>query len=71
MLAEQYNAPIATLNRYEKNYPKNQGRKAVFTREEIEDLVECVVGMTARDITTLVESYCNHKDHERGLKTQM
>ena len=52
-----------------------QGRKLVFSPDEMQDLKKCIVallslsfGMRIKDVAQLVESYVQHNNHEKGKK---
>ena len=77
-LSEKYNIPRSSLERHVRAAEKGvsltgQGRKLVFSPDEMQDLKKCIValvslsfGMRIKDVAQLVESYVQHNDHETG-----
>ena len=79
-LSEKYNIPRSSLERHVRAAEKGvsltgQGRKLVFSPDEMQDLKKCIValvslsfGMRIKDVAQLVESYVQHNNHEKGKK---
>jgi len=75
-LEKKFNVPKTTIMRHLKPIPLQQrGRKTVFSKEEEEELRDCIVdlaslgfGLRLVDIGELVESYVKSSNHEQGKK---